>query len=84
MGDNIMKQNFYPISANQVIDLNQVESIEVCKNNKEFTVALYSNRNLSYIVRQEYQASVLRQLGYKIERDEEDGSPILSVITSDW
>ena len=79
-----MKQNFYPISANQVIDLNQVESIEVCKNNKEFTVALYSNRNLSYIVHQEYQASVLRQLGYKIERDEEDGSPILSIIASDW
>lgn len=80
-----MKQNFYPISANQVIDLNQVESIEVYdKNNQDCTVALYSTNNRGYIVQQDYQASVLRQLGYKIERDEKDGSPILSVIASDW
>jgi hypothetical protein len=80
----MMQQNFYPISANKVIDLNKIESIEVCKNNKDFTVILYSTNNRGYIVQQDYQASVLRQLGYKIERDEEDGSPILSVIASDW
>ena len=79
-----MEQNFYPIGANRVIDLNKVESIEVCRNNKNFTVALYSTNNRGYIVQQDYQASVLRQLGYKIERDEKDGSPILSVIDSDW
>ena len=79
-----MKQNFWPIGANRVIDLNKVESIEVCRNNKNFTVALYSTNNRGYIVQQDYQETVLRQLGYKIERDEKDGSPVLSVITSNW
>lgn len=79
-----MKQNFYPIGDNRVIDLNKVESIEVCKNNENFTVTLYSTYNRGYIVQQDYQVSVLRQLGYKIERNEKDGSPILSIIASDW
>lgn len=79
-----MKQNFYPISPNKVIDLNQVESIEVGKNNQDFTVILYSTNNRGYVVLQDYQVSVLRQLGYKIERDEENGSPILSIIASNW
>lgn len=77
-----MKQNFWPVGTNRVIDLNMVESIEVSKGNKNFTVAIYSANNRGYIVQQDYQESVLRQLGYKIERDEKGGSPVLSVITS--
>ena len=79
-----MNQKFFPIDANRVVDLNKIESVEAYQTNKNLVVALYSTNNRGYIVQQNYQASVLKQLGYKIERDEVDGSPILSVITSDW
>ena len=73
-----MEQRFCKISKTQFVDLNQVESIRVYENGCDLITAKHS-----YFVDTNYYETVLKLLGFMIEKNVNNGSLLLSVIVPD-